>query len=234
MQKQEIKNILMSMRTQENDNIINKLLGKIDMMDEKSLQIALEKVGNNEENIRNFFKCELSERHYNINDEKYPLNDMFTYGISENCIHLHLPVDLHQMISERGISGTMDIVNLQLLDAIDKIKQLIDNGFYRFQEKDSIYMISPAVTKREMKFLNSMDFHTKAYRKRDLMDDKFIEENPETRLATYIFGRDRNIGVASIRLETVFSKEWQDKKRQKVQEFAERGITLPKKAQVKE
>ena len=47
MKKQEIKNILMSMRTQENDTLVNNLLGKIDTMDEKSLQTALEKVGNN-------------------------------------------------------------------------------------------------------------------------------------------------------------------------------------------
>ena len=35
MKKQEIKNILMSMRTQENDTLVNNLLGKIDTMDEK-------------------------------------------------------------------------------------------------------------------------------------------------------------------------------------------------------
>ena len=59
----------------------------------------------------------------------------------------------------------MDTVNLHLLDAIDKIKQLRDNGFYRFQGKDSIYMISPI--RREMKFLDSMDFKTQSYRKKN-------------------------------------------------------------------
>ena len=138
MKKQEIKNILMSMRIQENESIINNLLGKIDLMDEKSFQTALDKVGNNEEGVRKFFESKLSEKHHNQSEEKYPINDMFTYGISGNCIHLHLPGDLHQMISERGISGTIDNVNLQLLDAIDKIKQLRNDGFYRFKEKDSI------------------------------------------------------------------------------------------------
>lgn len=233
MKKQKIKDILMSMRTQENDLLINNLLGKIDLMDEKSLQTALEKVGNNEEGVRKFFEDKLSKRHHNQSEEKYPINDMFTYGISENCIHLHLPGDLHQMLSERGISGTMDTVNLSLLDAIDKIKQLRDNEFYKFQGKDSIYMISPILIWREMKFLESMNFQTHAYRKKDLSDDEFIEEHPEAKLATCIFGKDKNIGTASIRFETISSKEWQDKKRQKIQEFAKKGITLQENYQIK-
>ena len=224
MKKREIKNILMSMRTQENDSIINNVLGKIDLMDEKSLQIALEKFGNNEEGVRKFFEGKLSEKHYNQSEEKYPINDMFTYGISENCIHLHLPGDLHQMIYERGISGTMNTVNLQLLDAIDKIKQLKDNGFYRFKEKNSIYMISPILIGREMKFLDSMGFQTQSYRKKNLSDDKFIEEHPEAELVTHIFGKDKNVGIASISFETLSSKEWQDKKKRKVEEFAKKEI----------
>lgn len=233
MKKQEIKNILMSMRTQENDSIINNLLGKIDLMDEKSFQTALEKVGSNEECVRKFFEGKLSEKHHNQSEEKYPINDMFTYGISGNCIHLHLPGDLHQMLSERGILGTMDTVNLQLLDAIDKIKQLRDDDFYRFKEKDSIYMISPILIGREMKFLDSMDFQTHSYRKKNLSDDKFIEEHPEAKLAIHILGKDKNIGTASISFETLSSKEWQDKKKQKVEEFAKKGITLRENSQVK-
>lgn len=226
MKKQEIKNILISMRTQENDTLVNNLLGKIDMMDEKSLQTALEKIGNNEEGVRNFFENKLSERHHNQSEEKFPINDMFTYGISGNCIHLHLPGNLHQMIAKKGIFGTMDTVNLHLLDAIDKIKQLRDNGFYRFQGKDSIYMISPILIRKEMKFLDSMDFKTQSYRKKDLNDDKFIEEHPEARLATQIFGKDKNVGTASIKFEMISSKEWQNKKNQKIKEFSEKGLSL--------
>ncbi len=222
------------MRTQENDTLINNLLGKIDIIDEQSLQTVIEKVGNNEEGVRKFFESKLSERHHNQNEEKYPINDMFTYGISGNCIHLHLPGDLHQMLSERGISATMDTVNLQLLDAIDKIKQLRDNEFYRFQGKDNIYMISPILIGREMKFLDSMDFHTHSYRKKDLSNDKFIEDHPEAKLATHIFGKDKNVGTALISFETISSQEWQDKKKQKVQEFAQKGITLQEALQAKE
>ena len=226
MKKQEVKNILMSMRTQENDILINKLLGKIDMMDEKAFQRALEEVGNNEEGVRSFFESKLSKGQYNQSEKKFPINEMFTYGISTNCIHLHLPGDLHQMLQEKGISATMDIVNFQLLDAIDKIKQLRDNGFYRFQGKDSIYMISPILIRREMKFLESMDFQTQLYSKKELNDDEFVEEHPEARLATQIFGKNRNIGIASIKFKTISSKEWQNKKNQKVKEFLGKGLSV--------
>lgn len=226
MKKQEIKNILMSMRTKENDILINKLLGEIDMMDEKELKRVLEKVGNSEEEVRRFLENKISKGEYNQNEKKFPINEMFTYGISINCIHLHLPSDLHEMLSEKGISATMDIVNLQLLDAIDKIKQLRDNGFYRFQGKDSIYMISPVLIRREINFLESMDFQTHLYSKRELSDDKFVEEHPEARLATRIFGKDRNVGTASIKLETISSREWQNKKNQKVKELSGRVLSL--------
>lgn len=231
MQKQEIKNILMSMRTQETNSIINNLLRK---MDDKSIQTVLEKIGNDEESVRNFFEDLLSKKHHNQSQETYRINDMFTYGISGNCIHLHLPSDLHQMISEKGISSTIDTINLQLLDAIDKINQLRNNGFYRFKEKDSVYMISPILIGREIKFLDSMDFQTQSYSKKDLSDDKFIAKNPGARLATHIFGKNKNIGTASISFETLSSKEWQDKRKEKIQEFAKKGITLEKDSLVKD
>lgn len=224
MKKQEIKNILISMRTQENEEIVNNLLGRIDLMDEKEIKTTLEKVGDNEESIRKFFQSKLSKQHHN--DDKYPINYMFTYGVSGNCIHLHLPGDLHQMLSERGITGTINTVNLYLLDAIEKIKELREDGFYKFQEKDSIYMISPILAGIEMKFLDSMDFETQYYRRKDLNDEKFLEEHKEARLATQIFGKHQNVGTASISFDTISSKEWQDKKNQKVQEFNKKGIKL--------
>lgn len=53
-------------------------------------------------------------------------------------------------------------------------------------------------------------------------------------MATHIFGKDRNVGTASIRFDTIFSKEWQEKKREKIQEFAKKGITLQENSPTKE
>lgn len=233
MDKREIKNILMNMRTQENGTYIDFLLGKIDGLEEKSIQSMLEKIGRTEEDIQAYVKKEISRRHQ-TRDEKFPINEMFTYGITGSSIHLHLPGDLHPMFTEKGMSTTMDTVNLYLLDAIERIRQLKDSGFYRFQEQDSIYMISPILLPREMKFLESMDFETHSYRKKDLRDQEFLKLNPEAGLAVQIFGENRNVGTARIAIETIRTKEWQDKRNEKIKEFNQKGITMGKSSKEKE
>lgn len=232
MTKRDIKNILMSMRNPENEAIINNFLGKIDIMAEQELQKYLEKIGNNEESIRNFFESKISEKLRSQSEKKFPINDMFTYGIAENCIHLYLTEDFDEMLRKEGPFRTIDIINLYLFDAIDRIKQSRDDGDYRVQGKDSIYMISPILIEREMKFLDSMNFKTHLYRKKDLNDDKFIEKYPEAKLATQIFGKDKNIGTASIDFATIASEKWQNKKKQIVKEFEKRGITLLEDAHI--
>ncbi len=73
-------------------------------------------------------------------------------------------------------------------------------------------MISPAVIKREMKFLEELDFTTHSYSKKQLSDEKFVKETPEAQLATHIFGHDKNVGTALIKFEQINSKQWQEKK----------------------
>ena len=46
MEKKDIKNILISMRTAENESLVNNLLGKIDMMDPNTLHEMIQKIGN--------------------------------------------------------------------------------------------------------------------------------------------------------------------------------------------
>lgn len=222
MNKKEVKNILISMRTPENETAVNYLLGQLDVKSDTEIGQITEKLENNEENIREILSKKIEEISQSIADEKYPINDMFTYGISGNCIHLHLPTDLHELIARNGISKTIALVNLQLLDAIDKIKEMRDRDFYKFKDKDSIYMISPAVIKREMKFLEELDFTTHSYSKKQLCDEKFVQETPEAQLATHIFGHDKNVGTALIRFEQINSKQWQEKKNEIVANLREK------------
>ena len=226
MNKKDIKAILMSMRTRENDAMINKILGKIDMMDDILLQNAVEQVGGTKEAVREFCEKKVLRKRHNKTEKHKTINDMFFYGMSENNIHLHLPVDLHQMISQKGISRTIDIVNLYLLDAMDRLKALKDEGYYKFQGKTGIYMISPLLAGRERKFLEDLDFSTRIYKKKELNNEEFLKENIEAKLATDVFGKGKQVGVASIKFDTISSKEWQEKKRQAVKNFESKGITL--------
>lgn len=193
MNKKDVKNILISMRTNENGEIVNKLLGKIDIMDDISIQTEIKKIEERGETVENFLKKAIENR---MKTNKFtPINEMFSYGLSYNSIHLHLPVDLHQTILEKGFSRTIDLVNLYLIDAIDKIKSLKDNGYYKFQQKEEIYLISPALIRKELQFLNQLDFSTKMYERKELQDNELIKNKPEAMRAIQIFGKERNVGV---------------------------------------
>lgn len=226
MNKKELKDILMSMQTPENKSLINYILGEIDVRDEDAIIKATARIGENEEAVREFLNKKLEERIPHQNKEQYPLNAMFTYGISGDCIHLHLPTDLHELIAKNGVSKAVATVNLHLLDALYKIKDLRDHEFYRFEGKNSVFMISPIVIKREMQFLEKLDFITRSYDKKQLSDEEFIKQNPEAQLAVRIFGKNRNVGTASIGLDTICSEEWQQKRREVVKRIEEQGISM--------
>lgn len=226
MNKNDIKRILISLRTTENESKINSLLGKIDLITEEKLQNMIMEIGNDEESIKKYFQEKIKQDRNNEQEKHIPINEMFEYGIAENCVHLHMPVDLHEMMSKKGIKKTVDTVNLYLIDAIEKIRNLKNNGFYNFKDKKSIYMISPILIGREMRFLEELDFKTHSYSKKDLQTDSFVAEHPEAQLATYIFGSNNNIGTAEITFETINSEHWQEKRIQKIKQFAEQGISL--------
>ena len=239
LSKDEIRKILFSMRTAENEGAVNNLLGKIDLISDSKLQALLDQIGNDEISVRNYLQERLNSRRetkeanrLHGNHETHgthdhtPVNEMFSYGTSGSFIHLHMPVDLHEMMSEIGILKTIDMVNLYLLDAIERIRKLQKDGFPEFVGKDNIYMISPILVGSEMKFLEKLDFKTKKYRRKELQDNKFVEENAEAALAIKIFGRERNVGTAVISLETVNSDDWQQKRAKQVEEFRNKGIEL--------
>lgn len=227
MNKQEVRNIIMSLRTSENHNVVSNILGKLHMMTEEQIGELLQKIGDDENAVRAFLEKRIAKMQTDKTNEKYPINNMFTYGVTGNCVHLHMPVDLHQMIEEKGLFVAIDIVNLHLLDAIDKIKDLRDNGYYKFDGTNDIYMISPILRlKREMKFLQSIDFEVNLYKQNDLKNDEIREKNEKMQLAHDIFGADHFVVDALISFDKISSKEWQEKKKEKVNQIKSKGITL--------
>lgn len=233
LNKADIKRILMSIRNSENENNVNNILGKIDIIPDEKLSLMIKQVGDNEESIKKFFEDKFETQKNNTQDNHILVNEMISYGISDNCIHLHMPVDLHEMISKIGMRKTFDTVKLQMLDAIEKIRQMKNDGFYKFQDKNNIYMISPLLIGHEMQFFNDLDFETNSYKRKDLNNDDFVKENPDAKLAKKIFGTDKNIGTAKISMSIINSKEWQEKRKQKIKEFTNGGITINSDEQYK-
>jgi hypothetical protein len=168
------------------------------LLPEEKLQHMITQIGDDEESIRKYLQEKLIQTQNTRQEKHAPINKMFEYGISGSCIHLHMPVDLHEMMSQKGLKKTFDTVNLYLLDAIERIRKLQSDGFHRFNGKDSIYMISPILVEREMKFLEDLDLETHAYKKKELQSEKFVAEHPEAQLAVHIFGKNNNVGTAKI------------------------------------
>ena len=61
MNKKEVKNILISMRTPENEIAVNHLLGQLDMKSDNEIEQITEKLENSEENIRENLSKKIEE-----------------------------------------------------------------------------------------------------------------------------------------------------------------------------
>ena len=59
-----------------------------------------------------------------------------------------------------------------------------------------------------------------------MQNKEFVADNLEAQRAVKIFGKDRKVGTAKIGLDVINSKEWQEKRKKKVEEFEKNGITL--------
>lgn len=222
MDRENIKRILMSMRTHENESKVNNLLGKIDMVPDDKLQEMIDAIGGSEEKAREVLMTKISPN----TSEHTKINSMFSYGVNGNTVHLHLPVDLRDSMKKMGLRKTIAMVNLHMLDAIEKIRAMQKDGFYRFQGVDEIYMISPALINTELDFLSDLDFETQVLKRKELKDDSIVSSSPNHRLAREIFGADHNVGCAKISMEKVNSKEWQEKRKAVIDKYALQGISL--------
>lgn len=158
---------------------------------------------------------------------------MFTYGVSGDCVHLHLPGKLETTIKERGMLKTFYTVNLYLLDAIQKIGKKKQEEFETFKKCTKIYMVSPILIKKELEFLKQLDF--------DVQLHKIGPEDNSSiaKLIRAIFG-DRidskgfiRAGEATLDFERIFTPEWQEKKAEMVEKCSRKGICIEEDKEIK-
>ena len=121
-----------------------------------------------------------------------------------------------------------------MLDAIDQIVQLKQKNYHILDNIDSLYMISPILLKRELSFLQSLDFDTRTFSKKQLADPDFLQNNSEAILATKLFGTSNNVSSAIISLDEVSSPEWQQKKEEAKSNIHKKGISMDIDKQLEE
>lgn len=237
--KETILTILDALRTPENTKIVDIFQDEISSKDEQAIETILKNkfqdTSITESALNELLSAHIKnmlEKQSRNSEAKYPLNDMFYYGISGNCAHIHLvPKDLHDLL-KKGPKYLVDTVNMYMLDAIDKLKELKINGDSKFFSIDNVYMITPMYHSptfekaQELEFLKHFLFKVHSYSSEQLRDEAFVKDHPEAQLAKNIFGDKKNVASGILDLKTIASEEWQSKKNMKFQEYEKKGITL--------
>lgn len=236
MNRNDVKRILYSLKTAETQAVIESVLQKVDRLTDENISQILSQIGDSEQAVKNYLDNLILEQIVKKHEDnhKIPLNKYITYGLTGSTIHLHLPIDLHDEIKQNGINRTIDKLNLYLLDAIDQIVRLKQENYHVLDNIDSLYMISPILLKRELSFLQSLDFDTKTFSKKQLSDPNFLQNNSEAILATKLFGTSNNVSSAIISLDEVSSPEWQQKKEEAKSNIHKKGIFMDVDKQLEE
>ena len=232
--KEYVKSIARSLRTKENQVFVNGLLGYIDVMTDEQFSSIFNSICQTcaEKSIdpKIIIKKELETKIQNMqnqgNRENYSLNGAFQCNRRGNSVLLHMPIKFTKPFGNTAsFHEAMDAYNPYLLDAIDKLRKLKENGYHLLDGVDNIEMYSPILMKDELDWLKDLGFETNYHKKGNIKDPDYVKENPEAKIGIKQFG-GRSFGTAKISFEKVNSKEFQEKKRQRQKEFEERGITL--------
>lgn len=227
MNKKEVKKILFSIRTSENEAIVNNILGEIDMMTEEKVEAKTKNVS--EIKVKQYFEMKI-EKKQNVTSHFIKVNDFFEYGINGGVVHLHLPGDFHRMFKENGKLKASAIIAKNLIDAATRINNQRNMGDSRLEKCTSMYMVSPifysptfypkVLRDRKLrdnikvetpifKIFKLMGLETTTYTREELQNSDFIQNNKEAERAVKNFGTNRDVGVAMLSFDKFNSKKFQ-------------------------
>ena len=142
MKKDEIKSLLIEMRTSKNEESVNYLLGTLDMMSDEELCAKLNKLNINKENIKQFLndRIEKTQIQKDKNEQFVNVNKMFCYGRTGNTIHMHLiPKDLRNMKKTLGDEAFYQFFQDQLEDFLSRMQDVFRND----NTIESLFAVSP-------------------------------------------------------------------------------------------
>lgn len=232
--KEYLKQILRSIRTEENQAFVNAKLGQIDMLSPEKLEEfskSLSEYSNHspkdiENLIKSLYLKSISDMQNNHRAKFYSLNGAITYNIAGDCVALHMPISFTKPFGNTdSFHEAMDAFNPYLLDALEKLKQLKDNNYHLLNGVRSIELCSPILLKDELEWLKALGLETEFHKKGDLRKPDYVKANPKAATGMKFFP-GKSFGIASLDFSKLYSKEFQDKKRQLQKEFENRGIHL--------
>lgn len=142
MKKNEIKEILMKMKTRENEESVNYLLGLLDIKSDEEIETLLTKHNIKEGNIADFFaaKIEKLQTQQEQSEHFTSVNKMFCYGRTGNTMHMHLiPKDLRGLKTKLGDEAFYQYFKDQLEDFLSRMQDIFRND----SSVELLFAVSP-------------------------------------------------------------------------------------------
>lgn len=197
IRKEEAISVLQSLLNTGNENKVKAYIEKIRGMTEEQWQKFLEsKSIESVEQIEKMANELLGRRDSN---EKIKLNDLISYGISGNTIHIHVvPDDLHHMLSLKGMKQGKQY----LIDALEQIKTLMQQE--QFQNIDKVFAVSPIMRRPITSIFEDLNFSTRTINMEDAQNDEELQYFYEM-----FKGKGKKLGRAFLTREQLLSEEWE-------------------------
>ena len=142
MKKDEIKQLLMNMRTSDNEPAVNYLLGSIDMMSDEEIYAKMKQLNINEENIEQFLASKVMQIQMQNDEPEHfiGVNKMFCYGRTGDTIHMHLiPKDLRNLKKQLGDEAFYQFYQDQLEDFLSRLQDIFRND----TSMKTLFAVSP-------------------------------------------------------------------------------------------
>lgn len=187
--KEEAKQILENMITDDNELVVNNLMVLLNKMSVDNWNELVTKNGINSENINEFLADKILAEKTRFN----PLNDLISYGISGNTIHIHvIPKDAKEFFNHDGLSKA----NLDIIDALDKIKTMLKND--EIKNINNIFAVSPILKIRKLQEM----FRNLNFAVSETTNKYFLDKFPAA----------KSVYQAILTRDMIFTEEWEQNK----------------------
>ena len=160
----EFEEYLLTLKNEENSEIIESYLNRFSILDKKTFEEKIKKLGNTKEeieaNIEEVLKQKLQRRFT-------PVNSLISYGTTDDSLHIHLiPESITYMLNKEARKRA----NIEVIDALMQIREKIklDDRFSNIKEVEGISPILKSKKIREI--FTQLGFESEDEQRKELID----------------------------------------------------------------
>ena len=192
--KIEAINILEEMKSEENLNRVMKYINRVNQMsDEEWQKFAI----NNNLTVETF--CEEAKRRIMRPSQEFTkINDLVSYGTTDDTLHIHLvPKDAHSLLNRQGFIHAEQ----QLIDALEHIRIIMEHD-EKLSNINQVFAVSGILHGPVKRMFDNLGFSTKNMKIADAKKD------PDLAYFYEMFKESKQLGRAVISRNKLESEEW--------------------------